>query len=253
MFSSNRGIISNKSIQYYQNIKNIKIKKEHLKKNTKLKQNDFEKLITLLSVENSKIILKEKVLIFSIHNKWLATIIIQLIILYENSTVLYPLGDFIFFFDQVFSIMIDRLSNFLLCSTKRINEEKELNTINLFKMKMKIIKKKKGKNKSHKKEFFLYITHKSKQKKEEHHENEKKNEIEKSNSINKNIKEIEINKEKYLLTLNSSIADNSIVAINEEYSINNYNKNKILYINYYQYNSFYNLYIQFKFFLLIYY
>lgn len=77
MFSSNSGIILNKSIQYYQNIKNIKIKKERLKKNTKLKQNDFETLITLLSVENSKIIfkwfsnlsLKEKVLIFSIHNK----------------------------------------------------------------------------------------------------------------------------------------------------------------------------------------
>ena len=98
MFSSNRGIISNKFIQYYQNIKNIKIKKEHLKKNTKLKQNDFEKLITLLSVENSKIILKEKVLIFSIHNKWLATIIIQLIILYEYENQLFYIHRVILFF-----------------------------------------------------------------------------------------------------------------------------------------------------------
>ena len=109
VLSSNSGIISNKSIQYYQNIaKYIDKKRNTLKKNTKLKQYDFESLVTLPSVENSKIIfewfsnlsLKEKVLICSIHNKWLATILNQLIILYEyeNSTTLYPVGEFKYFF-----------------------------------------------------------------------------------------------------------------------------------------------------------
>ena len=131
---------------------------------------------------------------------------------------------------------------------KNINEEKEMNTINIHtdnniqNENEDNQKKKKGKNKTHKKEFFLFPTHQSKKKKEEHHENEKKNEIEKPNPINKNIKEIEKNKEKELLTSNSSQTDNSKVETNEEYSNINYKNNKIIYMNNNQYNSFYNPY-----------
>ena len=109
VLSSNNGIISNKSIQYYQNIaKYIDKKRNTLKKNSTQKQYDFESLVTLPSVENSKIIfewfsnlsLNEKISICSIHNKWLATLINQLIIVYEyeNSTTLIPLGEFKKFF-----------------------------------------------------------------------------------------------------------------------------------------------------------
>ena len=131
---------------------------------------------------------------------------------------------------------------------KNINHEKELNIIN-FDIENIIDnenednkKKKKGKNKKQKKEFFLYPTNNSKKKKEEHKENEQKNEIEKPNLINKNIKGIEINKEKVLLTSNSSQTDNSTIETSEEYSNNIFKNNKILYMNNNQYNYFYNPY-----------
>ena len=54
--SNNSGIISNKSVQYYQNIGKILMKKRNSpnKNNKDLKQYDFESLITLPIVENSK-------------------------------------------------------------------------------------------------------------------------------------------------------------------------------------------------------
>ena len=103
-------------------------------------------------------------------------------------------------------------------------------------------KKKKGKNKTHKKEFFLFPTHQSKKKKEEHKENEKKNEFGKPNSMNKTIKEIDINKEKVLLISNSPQTDNSTIETSEEYSNNNSKNNKIIYMNNNPYNCFYNPY-----------
>ena len=109
--SNNSGIISNKSVQYYQNIGKILMKKRNSpnKNNKDLKQYDFESLITLPSVENSKNIfnwfsnlsLKERVMICSIHNKWLSNLINQLIIIYnyDQYCTLSPIGEFNDFFE----------------------------------------------------------------------------------------------------------------------------------------------------------
>ena len=118
--SNNSGIISNKSVQYYQNIGKILMKKRNSpnKNNKDLKQYDFESLITLPSVENSKNIfnwfsnlsLKERVMICSIHNKWLSNLINQLIIIYnyDQYCTLSPIGEFNDFFEE-FEIKINNV------------------------------------------------------------------------------------------------------------------------------------------------
>ena len=151
--------------------------------------------------------------------------------------------------DNIINIIEQKDDKEITIIEENIIQEKELdiinvNTKNIIQNENEDDKtKKKGKKKKQKKEFFLYPTHQSKKKKEEHKENEKKNEFGKPNSMNKTIKEIDINKEKVLLISNSPQTDNSTIETSEEYYSNNNSKNnKIIYMNNNQYNYFYNPY-----------
>jgi hypothetical protein len=110
LLSNNLNIISNSTIQYYQNfaksfLKNQKIYLKKINKNSDLKLSD-----TLITEEKYKIIfnwfselpLNKRIQLCSINNKWLSKIINQLLLLYykNDSITLSPCNDFQEFFEK---------------------------------------------------------------------------------------------------------------------------------------------------------
>ena len=108
LLSNNSNIISNTTLQYYQNfaksfLKNQKIYLKKINKNSDLKLND-----SLKSEEKCKIIfnwfselpLNKRIQLCSINNKWLSRIIKQLIFLYyfKDTITFLPINDFKEFF-----------------------------------------------------------------------------------------------------------------------------------------------------------
>ncbi len=108
LLSNNGNIISNTTLQYYQNfaksfLKNQKIYLKKIDKNSELELND-----SLISEEKNKIIfnwfselsLNKRIQLCSINNKWLSKIIKQLIFLYylKDNITFFPQKDFTEFF-----------------------------------------------------------------------------------------------------------------------------------------------------------
>ena len=108
LLSNNSNIISNTTLQYYQNfaksfLKNQKIYLKKINKNSDLKLSD-----TLITEEKYKIIfnwfselpLNKRIQLCSINNKWLSRIIKQLIFLYyfKDTITFLPINDFKEFF-----------------------------------------------------------------------------------------------------------------------------------------------------------